>query len=142
MTVPPGYEANKTSQFFASNLNASKGPSNGGRSRSSFGKCVMSCLSRPTCCITGTRRSCARSGRCGDPDDAEPSKYGSLRGSRKQCACRPLEGTDNHAVPGAEQGHCASCRPKRKVLPNNTFALHELLRQHPIGVENELYGFR
>src|SRR6266850_3126102 len=42
MTVPLGYEANKTSQFFASNLNASKGPSNGGSSRSSFGKCAMS----------------------------------------------------------------------------------------------------
>src|SRR5467141_4430573 len=41
MTVPSGYDANKTSQFFASNLNASKGPSNGGRSRSSFGKCAM-----------------------------------------------------------------------------------------------------
>src|SRR5688572_29450874 len=39
MTVPPGYEANRTSQFFASSLNASNGPSNGGRSRSSFGKC-------------------------------------------------------------------------------------------------------
>src|SRR5688572_33510992 len=41
MTVPSGYDARSTSQFFASSLNASKGPSNAGRARSSFGKCVM-----------------------------------------------------------------------------------------------------
>src|SRR3989442_6144669 len=44
MTVPSGYDANKTSQLFASNLNASKGPSNAGRLRSSFGKCAISRL--------------------------------------------------------------------------------------------------
>ena len=41
MVVPAGYEANKTSQFSAANLNASKGPSNFGRPRSRLGKCDM-----------------------------------------------------------------------------------------------------
>src|SRR5882762_4871769 len=67
MTVPSGYEANKTSQFFASNLNASKGPSNGGRSRSSFGKCAMSCFCRSQrllCAVCKELDLALRSDRC------------------------------------------------------------------------------
>src|SRR5918995_3948600 len=67
---------------------------------------------------------------------------GSQRGLHIQCACYLLGGTDNRAVLSAGRDHFASCRSKRKILPNYFFAFHHFLGQHPIGLKDKFYRLR